>query len=77
MVRTRLSVSSSSAAMKEQANDLKAAARNASRADKAALASYALDGEIVCFVQSAEKFKARYATFGFSDQATLVTHAVR
>jgi uncharacterized protein YdhG (YjbR/CyaY superfamily) len=33
--------------------------------------SYALDGKIVCFFQSAEKFKARYATLGFSDQAHL------
>ncbi|MEU4062760.1 DUF1801 domain-containing protein [Streptomyces wedmorensis] len=33
--------------------------------------AYALDGKIVCFFQSAEKFKARYATLGFSDQANL------
>jgi hypothetical protein len=33
--------------------------------------SYALDGKIVCFFQSAEKFKARYATLGFSDRANL------
>ncbi|MBE1492956.1 uncharacterized protein YdhG (YjbR/CyaY superfamily) [Amycolatopsis lexingtonensis] len=33
--------------------------------------SYARDGKIVCFFQSAEKFKARYATLGFSDQANL------
>jgi uncharacterized protein YdhG (YjbR/CyaY superfamily) len=33
--------------------------------------AYALDGRIVCFFQSAEKFKARYATLGFSDQAKL------
>lgn len=33
--------------------------------------SYALDGKVVCFFQSAEKFKARYATLGFSDQANL------
>ncbi|MFF1478158.1 iron chaperone [Streptomyces sp. NPDC058301] len=33
--------------------------------------SYALDGKVVCFFQSAEKFKSRYATFGFSDQAKL------
>ncbi|GGM37544.1 hypothetical protein GCM10011608_22690 [Micromonospora sonchi] len=33
--------------------------------------AYALDGKIVCFFQSAEKFKARYATLGFSDQARL------
>lgn len=29
------------------------------------------DGKVVCFFQSAEKFKARYATFGFSDSANL------
>lgn len=33
--------------------------------------SYARDGKVVCFFQSAEKFKARYATLGFSDQADL------
>jgi hypothetical protein len=29
------------------------------------------DGKVVCFFQSADKFKARYATFGFSDVAKL------
>jgi uncharacterized protein YdhG (YjbR/CyaY superfamily) len=33
--------------------------------------AYALDGEVVCFFQSAQKFKSRYATFGFSDKAKL------
>jgi uncharacterized protein YdhG (YjbR/CyaY superfamily) len=33
--------------------------------------AYAKDGKIVCFFQSAEKFKSRYATFGFSDEANL------
>jgi len=33
--------------------------------------AYARDGKVVCFFQSAHKFKARYATFGFSDQANL------
>ena len=33
--------------------------------------AYAKDGKIVCFFQSAEKFNARYATFGFSDEANL------
>jgi len=33
--------------------------------------AYAKDGKVVCFFQSAEKFDARYATFGFSDQANL------
>ena len=29
------------------------------------------EGKVVCFFQSADKFKARYATFGFSDEANL------
>jgi len=33
--------------------------------------AYAKDGNVVCFFQSAHKFKARYATFGFSDKAKL------
>jgi uncharacterized protein YdhG (YjbR/CyaY superfamily) len=33
--------------------------------------AYARDGKVVCFFQSAEKFKARYATLGFSDEANL------
>jgi uncharacterized protein YdhG (YjbR/CyaY superfamily) len=33
--------------------------------------AYAKDGKVVCFFQSAEKFKARYATLGFSDEAKL------
>ncbi|MGW7080227.1 iron chaperone [Streptomyces sp. NPDC054866] len=33
--------------------------------------SYAKDGKVVCFFQSAQKFSARYATFGFSDKANL------
>ncbi|WP_067825348.1 iron chaperone [Nocardia inohanensis] len=33
--------------------------------------SYARDGKVVCFFQSAEKFKARYATLGFNDIAAL------
>jgi uncharacterized protein YdhG (YjbR/CyaY superfamily) len=33
--------------------------------------AYAKDGKVVCFFQSAEKFKSRYATFGFSDEANL------
>ncbi|WP_263985112.1 DUF1801 domain-containing protein [Streptomyces sp. HPF1205] len=33
--------------------------------------AYARDGKVVCFFQSAEKFKTRYATLGFSDQAHL------
>jgi uncharacterized protein YdhG (YjbR/CyaY superfamily) len=33
--------------------------------------AYAKDGKVVCFFQSADKFKARYATFGFNDKANL------
>jgi uncharacterized protein YdhG (YjbR/CyaY superfamily) len=33
--------------------------------------AYAKDGKVICFFQSAEKFKARYATFGFNDGAKL------
>jgi hypothetical protein len=33
--------------------------------------AYARDGKVVCFFQSAHKFKTRYATLGFSDKANL------
>src|SRR5439155_13908472 len=33
--------------------------------------AYAKGDEVVCFFQSAQKFKARYATLGFSDKANL------
>jgi uncharacterized protein YdhG (YjbR/CyaY superfamily) len=33
--------------------------------------AYAKDGNVVCFFQDAAKFKARYATLGFSDKAHL------
>jgi uncharacterized protein YdhG (YjbR/CyaY superfamily) len=33
--------------------------------------AYAKDGKVVCFFQTAQKFKTRYATFGFSDKANL------
>ena len=33
--------------------------------------AYARNGDVVCFFQSAQKFKARYSTFGFSDKANL------
>jgi len=99
-------------AMKERAQELKAAGRRGQRADKAdgeadvlakiaempepdramaerlhaiikasapalsprtwyGMPAYAKDGNVVCFFQSAHKFKARYATFGFSDKANL------
>ncbi|MEP6550027.1 MAG: DUF1801 domain-containing protein [Gemmatimonadales bacterium] len=33
--------------------------------------AYARDGDVVCFLQDARKFKTRYATLGFSDKANL------
>ena len=33
--------------------------------------AYAKDGNVVCFFQSAQKFKTRYATLGFSDKANI------
>jgi len=33
--------------------------------------AYAKDGKVICFFQNASKFKARYATLGFSDKANL------
>ena len=33
--------------------------------------AYAKDGKVVCYFQSAQKFKSRYATLGFSDEAGL------
>jgi uncharacterized protein YdhG (YjbR/CyaY superfamily) len=33
--------------------------------------AYARDGKVVCFFQSAAKFKSRYATLGFTDEAKL------
>src|SRR5579864_1914860 len=100
------------AAMKERAQELKAAARRGSRAKKAdgegdvlekiaempeadramaerlhaiiktsapalsprtwyGMPAYAKDGNVVCFFRSAQKFKTRYATLGFSDKANL------
>jgi uncharacterized protein YdhG (YjbR/CyaY superfamily) len=33
--------------------------------------AYSKDGHVVCFFRDAHKFKTRYATFGFSDEAKL------
>ena len=33
--------------------------------------AYAKDGKVVCFFKAADKFKSRYATFGFEEQAAL------
>jgi uncharacterized protein YdhG (YjbR/CyaY superfamily) len=100
------------AAMKEHAQELKAAARRGPRASVAAgesdvlakiaemqerdramaerlhaivkasapalsprtwygMPAYARDGKVLCFFQPAQKFKSRYATLGFSDEANL------
>ena len=100
------------AAMRERAQELKAAARRGPRASKTdgendvlakiaempkrdramaerlhaivkasapalsprtwyGMPAYAKDGKVVCFFQSGQKFKTRYATLGFSDNANL------
>jgi uncharacterized protein YdhG (YjbR/CyaY superfamily) len=33
--------------------------------------AYAMDGKVVCYFTSADKFKSRYATLGFNDEANL------
>ena len=38
--------------------------------------AYARDGDVVCFFQSAHKFKTRYATLGFSDKANLAAGSI-
>ena len=38
--------------------------------------AYAKDGKVVCFFKSAQKFKERYATFGFNDVANLDDGAI-
>ncbi|MEU4314703.1 DUF1801 domain-containing protein [Nocardia sp. NPDC024068] len=50
---------------------VKAAAPNLSPKLWYGMPAYARDGKIVCFFQSAAKFKARYATLGFNDPARL------
>ncbi len=68
------------AAMKERARELKADAADGESAVLAKIAAmpepdgmpaYAKDGKVVCYFQNAQKFKSRYATFGFSDKAHL------
>ena len=59
-------------AMKERVRELKAEARRGPRAKNADRESEVLAKIAeICFFQSAHKFKARYATFGFSDKANL------
>ena len=50
---------------------IKAAAPELSPKTWYGMPAYAKDDKVVCFFQSADKFKARYATFGFSDEAKL------
>jgi uncharacterized protein YdhG (YjbR/CyaY superfamily) len=50
---------------------IKASAPNLSPKTWYGMPAYAKDGQVVCFFQSAQKFKTRYATLGFSDKANL------
>jgi uncharacterized protein YdhG (YjbR/CyaY superfamily) len=50
---------------------VKAAAPGLSPRTWYGMPAYAKDGKVVCFFQSAQKFKTRYATLGFSDKANL------
>ncbi|MDE3198334.1 MAG: DUF1801 domain-containing protein [Acidobacteriota bacterium] len=50
---------------------VKAHAPNLSPRTWYGMPAYAKDGNVVCFFQSAGKFKTRYATLGFSDKAKL------
>ena len=50
---------------------VKASAPNLSPKTWYGMPAYARDGKVVCFFQSAAKFDARYATFGFNDTANL------
>jgi uncharacterized protein YdhG (YjbR/CyaY superfamily) len=50
---------------------IKARGRDLSPKTWYGMPAYAKDGKVVCFFQSAQKFKSRYATLGFSDEANL------
>ena len=50
---------------------IKAAAPGLSPRTWYGMPAYARDGKVVCFFQSAQKFKSRYGTLGFSDKANL------
>jgi uncharacterized protein YdhG (YjbR/CyaY superfamily) len=50
---------------------VKAAAPDLSPRTWYGMPAYAKDGRVLCFFQSAHKFKSRYATFGFNDIARL------
>ena len=50
---------------------IKAAAPELSPRTWYGMPAYATDGNVICFFQSSQKFKTRYATLGFSDKAQL------
>jgi uncharacterized protein YdhG (YjbR/CyaY superfamily) len=50
---------------------IKASAPNLSPRTWYGMPAYAKDGNVICFFQSSQKFKTRYATLGFSDKANL------
>jgi uncharacterized protein YdhG (YjbR/CyaY superfamily) len=50
---------------------VKASAPNLSSKTWYGMPAYAKDGKVVCFFTPADKFKSRYATFGFNDDANL------
>src|SRR4029077_3418477 len=50
---------------------IKAGAPALSPKTRYGMPAYARDGQVICFFQSAQKFKTRYATLGFSDKAKL------
>ncbi len=50
---------------------IKASAPALSPRTRYGMPAYTRDGKVVCFLQSAAKFDARYATFGFNDAANL------
>jgi len=59
-------------AMAEQIHEIvKAAAPELTSRTWYGMPAYAKDGNVVCFFKPGAKFKARYATFGFSDKANL------
>jgi uncharacterized protein YdhG (YjbR/CyaY superfamily) len=59
-------------AMAKRLHDIiKASAPSLSPKTWYGMPAYAMDGKVVCFFQSAQKFKTRYASLGFSDAANL------
>jgi uncharacterized protein YdhG (YjbR/CyaY superfamily) len=69
------SIAAMAAADREMAERLhaiiKASAPTLSAKTWYGMPAYAKDGKVVCFFQPAQKFKTRYATFGFNDVANL------